>query len=55
MFIYRGLLSRGRLVRILLARGLPVLVRGLLVRGHPDIYMLFVYVYIQGPPDEGPD
>ncbi len=24
------------------------------MRGRPDIYMLFVYVYIQGPPVEGP-
>jgi hypothetical protein len=48
----RGLLVRDRLVRSLLVRGLPVLVRGLLVRGRPDIYMLFVHVYIQGPPGE---
>jgi hypothetical protein len=39
MFIYMVLLERDRLVRILLTRGLPVLVRGVLVRGHPDLYI----------------
>jgi hypothetical protein len=39
MFIYRVLLARDRLIRSLLGRVLPVLVRDLLVRGHPDFYI----------------
>jgi hypothetical protein len=42
----RGLLARDRLVRNLLARGLPVLVRDLLVRGHPGLYVYICYLYM---------